>query len=153
MKKFGVLLVLLMICCATVGCGKKAKLTGLYPVKGKVTLNGEAVEGVMVTLVPENFTGDARSASGKTDANGVFKVQTMEPGDGAFPGNYGITITKRENDGPALSEEEFNAARDSGRQIISTSSNKFPPKYEKVGTSGLNVTVVAGKNPDLNLDL
>jgi len=94
---------------------QKDKLPPLYSVKGRVTWNGEAVERATVTLVPENFSGEARSAIGVTDANGVFKVQTMEPGDGAFPGDYVIKVTKIEFDGPMPAPEELEAARDAGR--------------------------------------
>ena len=153
MKKKVYVLLLLVLCCVVLGCGKKAKLTGLYPMKGKLTLNGEPVEGALVTLVPLSFTGDALAASGETDAEGAFKVQTMDPGDGAFPGEYFITVTKKEVVGKMPTAEELDAARDAGKRMIINSKNTFPPKYEKTGTSGLKVTVVAGKNEDLILDL
>jgi len=152
MKKYGCVL-LLVLCCVIAGCGKKAKLTGLYPVKGKLTLDGSPVEGALVTLTPVNFTGDARAASGETGADGTFIVQTMDPGDGAFPGEYVITVTKREVVGKMPTAEEFDAARDAGQRLIVNSKNIFPAKYEKTGTSGLKVTVVEGKNEDLILDL
>ena len=153
MKKNAYVLLLLVLCCVVFGCGKKAKLSGLYPIKGKLTLNGSPVEGALVTLVPQNFTGDARAASGETDADGAFKIQTMDPGDGAFPGEYNITVTKKEVIGKMPTAEELDAARDAGQRIIINSKNIFPVKYEKTGTSGLKVTVVAGKNDDLILDL
>ena len=152
MKKSGYFL-LLVLCCTVFGCGEKPKLSGLFPVKGKLTLNGSPVEGAMVTLVPKSFSGDARSARGTTDAKGEFTVSTLDPNDGALPGEYSITVTKMEYDGPVPTEAELDAARDAGRQISIKTKNAFPAKYAKSGTSGLTVTVVSGKNEDLILEL
>ncbi len=84
----------------------------VYPVEGKVTYNGEPVEGATVIFhsVTENV-----AARGLTDAQGNFRLQTYTPNDGAVAGEHKVTVKKAElktvpnpddeNLGPISSEE------------------------------------------------
>jgi hypothetical protein len=145
--------VLLLATVAVAGCSPKAGLSGLYPVQGKVTFNGQPVEGAEVTLTPDAVSGESRGAGGRTNGSGEFKIRTLEPDDGAYPGKYHVTVTKLEPDGKMPTTEELNAARDSGKQINIKMKNSLPEKYAKIKTSGLTYTVTAGKNSDLVIDL
>ena len=126
------------------GCSSKEGLSGVYPCEGTVTYNGAPVENATVTFYPDGSGGDARTAGGSTDAGGKFKTTTLKPQDGLFPGNYKVTITKREEYGPPGKthvNEEGETVQD-GRPT----KNVLPEKYEKVETSGLTATIEKKKN-------
>ena len=145
----------LLLCCIFIvsGCGKKTGLDGLYPVKGKLTLDGVPVEGVTINLTPGSVSNETRPATGLTDANGEFKIRTLDPDDGAYPGEYYVTLTKMVPDGKVPTTEELDAARDAGKRIEIKMKNDFPAKYSKIMTSGLTFKVSPDNNEDLVLDL
>jgi hypothetical protein len=68
------------------GCGSK---DGLVKVEGVVTLDGKPLEGAMVTFYPE---GSGHFANGMTDKSGAFTLTSYQPGDGATPGDYKVTV-------------------------------------------------------------
>ncbi|MCL6504442.1 MAG: carboxypeptidase-like regulatory domain-containing protein [Pirellulales bacterium] len=78
------------------GCGSDAPKITTVPVTGKVTYNGQPVEGATVAFIPNN--PDGRPARGTTDAQGVYTLVTyLGPNDqpsGAEPGEYKVTIEK-----------------------------------------------------------
>ena len=75
-----------------VGCGGSG--LGTIPVSGKITVDGQPMEGVMVVFNP----GDGgRAAAGRTDAQGIYKLTTEIAGDGALPGSYKVAVSKHEN--------------------------------------------------------
>jgi hypothetical protein len=63
-------------------------------VKGVVTFDGQPLEGATVIFVPSGEV--ASTAAGPTDAQGRFELTTRSPGDGVMPGDYRVTITKKE---------------------------------------------------------
>jgi hypothetical protein len=91
------------------GCGGGK---GTVPVKGTVKLDGKPLARATVLFVAQ--TPGGRDATGSTDANGVFRLTTFEPGDGALPGNYKVVIQPTaEADGgpPAATIEEAQQAK------------------------------------------
>lgn len=134
------------------GCKKEAKLKGVYPIKGKVTYKGEAVEDASIKLVPQTLSGEIRAAGARSDANGEFSVTTLSPGDGAFPGAYTITVSKMVSD-KTYTQAEIDEANEKGISLAQSSTNQLPAKYANPKQSGLTVTVLAGANEDLVLDL
>lgn len=66
-----------------------------HPVSGKVTVNGAAASGAVVTLYPLGEKIDVRNSRpwAITAPNGSFQLQTYEAGDGAPTGDYDITVT------------------------------------------------------------
>jgi hypothetical protein len=82
----GVLIAFLVL--AQFGCGGKDQ-----PVKleGAVTLDGEPVEGAIVSFLPDE--GGGRFAHGMTAKDGSFQLTTYKPDDGALPGDYRVTVT------------------------------------------------------------
>ncbi|MGL6195075.1 MAG: carboxypeptidase-like regulatory domain-containing protein [Thermoguttaceae bacterium] len=97
MKKLNIF-TLLAICVvfssSILGCNKGP---ALIPVSGKVTLNGEPLEGANVSFSPKHI-GNGDAAVGVTDANGLYKLQIMDPkakvGGGTTKGEYTVTIRK-----------------------------------------------------------
>ena len=74
------------------GGGDNPDRPALYPVKGKVTLNGEILAGASVTFYPKS----GPTARGVTDDKGEYTLTTYEAGDGAVEGSHQITVHKTE---------------------------------------------------------
>lgn len=82
-------------------CGKKepARLP-VYPVHGKILVEGKPVEKVMVVLHPLDGL-DLQGASkpfAKTSADGTFDLSTYDPKDGAPAGKYAVLVYWFKND-------------------------------------------------------
>jgi hypothetical protein len=92
--RLGLLLPALLLTAA--GCGGKGK-----PVKveGFVTLDDKPLPGATVTFAP---VGEGRPASGRTDADGSFRLTTFRSDDGALPGEYKVIVVMGE-----ITEEQF----------------------------------------------
>lgn len=119
---------LLALAWAAGGCGPNTP--GLVPVTGKVTLtDGTVPQGEVLTVnfVPDRLGSGqpGKAASGKIAADGSFTLSTIDPNDGAFPGDYKV---------------EVHAYRTYvGREPL------VADKYEKSTTSDLTAKVEAGK--------
>jgi hypothetical protein len=145
---------------AIAGCGSDG-FTPPVPVKGKVTLGGKPVEGALVTF--HNKTG-GRSASGKTEKDGTFKLTCINTDDGAPPGDFNVSIKKVEAKGGGdagvdISSGNFGA--DYGAQMAAAASgttskllkDAIPAKYGDPTQSGLTRSVVKGEPNDFVFDL
>lgn len=151
-KPFCLLLLSCFFCVLAFGCSKAPLLSGLSPLKGKITLDGAPLEGATVSFVP--FESANRPATAKSDANGEFKVRTLEPDDGIAPGKYNISVSKRVTEsGKEMTPEEAFEASQKGKQVIINRIETLPAKYTKAISSGFEVTVIEGKNEDIILDL
>ena len=124
-----------------------------FPVTGKVTLGGQPVEGATVS-----FQAAQNSATGTTDAGGIYKLTTFAAGDGAVPGEYKVAITKFEggaapsgaasgSGGLASGElpDDYEAPEE-GAEEPAAPENELPAKYADAETSGLTATVSEGEN-------
>jgi hypothetical protein len=123
------------------------------PVRGKVTLDNQPVEGATVT-----FLGEApgqRSAAGVTQADGSFQLTTHNPNDGAFPGNYKVTIQYSEGvegGGGKNMKEAFDAfKKGQDQQKKRTPKYVIPPKYSDAGQTVLKQKVPPEGNVAYNL--
>lgn len=121
-----------------IGCGGPKTL----PVNGTVvftgaTENAKELAGYNITIEPEapNAEGKKHSGSGVIGADGTFKISTFDLNDGAVPGKHKVAITPPilNGDGPAP------------KPLIAS-------RYGDLGTSGLIITVEAGK-PDIKLEV
>jgi hypothetical protein len=72
---------------AGTGCGGAGKPV---PVRGVVTLDGTPLPRATVLFLHQDAGG--RDANGFTDAEGVFRLSTFKPDDGALPGKYRVVI-------------------------------------------------------------
>jgi hypothetical protein len=63
----------------------------VYPVRGKVLVDGRPAERVVVTLYPSGGAGGRRSMA-TTEADGSFQVTTSARYDGVPPGEYAVTL-------------------------------------------------------------
>ncbi|VTU00312.1 Uncharacterized protein OS=Singulisphaera acidiphila (strain ATCC BAA-1392 / DSM 18658 / VKM B-2454 / MOB10) GN=Sinac_3752 PE=4 SV=1 [Gemmataceae bacterium] len=84
-------LALAALAVALVGCGGSGR-AGIYPVKGRVVVEGLPGQGAIVTLHPtDGSTSKARSMA-VADADGAFQVSTFGKYDGAPAGEYAVTL-------------------------------------------------------------
>ncbi len=125
-------------------------------VSGTVTYNGSPVEGASVTFSPQDKGGLA--AAGTTDAQGHFKLTTINADDGAVPGSYAVMISKTEGEaasGETQTEEEAYKQAFPGNQPAAESKAKdlLPAKYKDKATSGLTATVAESGKNDFTFEL
>ena len=115
------------------GCGPSGTAPTLK-VTGKVTYNGQAVEGVTVNFSPQN----GRPATGSTNASGEFTLSTFAPGDGAVPGVHTVAIAPGASDAPPPMPGTPEA------ENPRAAAASFPPRYSDPKQSGLTATVEEG---------
>ncbi|MDR0609974.1 MAG: carboxypeptidase-like regulatory domain-containing protein [Planctomycetaceae bacterium] len=137
--------VCLLLC---LGCGN-SNLDGLVPAKGVLKFNGQPVAGASVIFNPVDQT---RSASGLTDANGNFTMMTLNPGDGVYPGEYIVTVTKIEYRGE-MREEHSEGSRETIVHDTREMIEHLPSKYAAADTTDLKVTIPADGNKKIAFDL
>jgi hypothetical protein len=142
---------------ALTGCWGKSEVKGrpkVYPVSGRITYKGEPVVGADVTFVCEE---KERSAFGRTDSQGRFKLTTFSPNDGAVEGKHLVTVVKVDHgeappqppvDDPAYDPEAVNRAA-----AAPPPKSLVPVKYGNPKTTDLFVVVTAGDNPEVTLEL
>jgi hypothetical protein len=126
-------------CLALCGCGDDR---GLVPVSGTVTLGGQAMPGpgdlTFVPLeTPEGFP--VRPAKAEFAADGFFRAQSYQPGDGLYPGKYRVLVSCWEvaptPDGPPA-------------------KSFIPRRYQSHAESGLELQVEPGSAAiDFPIDL
>lgn len=138
------------------GCGQStqdANRPKTIPVTGTVTYKDAPVEGATVTFSPATQGPESRGAVGKTDASGKYQLTTFEPGDGAIPGSYVVTISKTETTG-ALSEEEVNKYYEQGKTPPEPkTTDLLPAKYKTPKGSDLKADVSEGSDNAFDFNL
>lgn len=162
MKKYALALAAALSCslvgAGLVGCSK-SRLEGLVPAEGVVTLNGEPVSGATVMFAPKKLdpTRSKGSAQAVTDADGKFKMTTLDPGDGVFPGEYYVTVTKDSFEG-GLTREEARTRRDNPEtredpRPEQSLIRELPDQYADINSSGLDRTISDKGDKNILLEL
>ncbi len=138
---------LLGLICLTLlaGCNS-ASVSGTVTAGGKVTYKGAAIEGAIVTFVPE---GNGRTATATTEAGGVFSLTTVDAA-GAIPGKYKVTVEKVEYAvGGTSSMEEAST----GNAAEGKTKRALPAKYATATSTPLLIEVPSSGKKDLDLAL
>ena len=143
-----------------VGCGGGDGFPPPVPVSGKVLVAGKPVEGAAVTFLSKS---GGRSASGKTDKDGNFKLTSVKTDDGASPGEYAVTISKQEAKGGGSATVDISkgygdnygkmqgaAGSGSMEKVI---NQVLPAKYADPLQAGLVRSVVKGDKNEFDFDL
>ena len=120
------------------GCGPSGPQP--VPVTGAVTYNDKAVE-VMVTFLPVAETGQV--AKGLSDKSGKFSLSTLAPEDGAFPGQYRVSVLPAEPPPMPGPSGDFPPSYRS----------PLPVKYGNPETSGFTADVREGADNDFTFAL
>jgi len=99
-------------CCllAFVGCGDDGGRIKVYPVTGKVLVNGQPAEGANVAFfgsTPELQGPAAIVPTGTSNAEGVFELTSFDPGDGAPEGTFNVTVIWPEPIPPNVDQEMY----------------------------------------------
>ena len=170
------LLVLVAIGLLATGCRWGGNRPIVHPVKGRVMLEGQPLEGVGVSFSPV-VKGQAVTAFGKTLADGSYTLTSTRGGPlgaGAVAGEYAVMLQKFLEVAPDAVPPEFAAASgDPSRSVQQWFSKQettriedektvrcvilglLPEAYGNAETSGLRVTVKPGTNsgPAFEFDL
>lgn len=125
----------------SVGCGERGP--ELLPVKGIVTFKGKPIAKINVMFVPSDKQGII--AQGTSDENGKFWLQTLDPKDGAMPGNYKVSFKYVSDTIPDM--PGFAGG-------VQPEKSPIPVKYSDENKSGITATVDANTSKsDFKFDL
>lgn len=124
----------LALCLPLVGCGSAE----YGSVEGRITLDGQPLEGGFVQFFPE-APGGGTVAYGKTDAGGHYQMAISDAHAGILPGTYRVEITTAEV-----------AVDDNARPYMIR--ERIPVKYNKKSEL-TGKTVVAGETQRFDFDL
>jgi hypothetical protein len=132
---------------AVAGCGGPK----LYPVKGRITLEGKPMKGGgAITFMPVSDQ-TAKLASGTIDENGNYELMTEKPGDGSMPGEFRVVINQTvEEEGEGGSDESKRVEKAS---LVVPEADRIPQIYGDAYESPLRATVEAKDLNEFNFDL
>jgi hypothetical protein len=101
---------LLAVCLLHAGCGGKSDRPRLYPVKGRLLVQGQPAAGARLALTPTENADPALWKMGYptaiVQADGSFAFSSYEEGDGAPAGNYKLIASWIEGDTGIPDEDE-----------------------------------------------
>jgi hypothetical protein len=106
----------------------------VYPLTGTFAFEGEPAMGAALVLYPKDESISARPRA-MVNEDGTFAVTTYEPGDGAPPGEYKVTVEWR---------RPVNGQHGGGDDL--PPPNVLPPAYSNPRTTPLVVAVEEGEN-------
>jgi hypothetical protein len=133
-----------------VGCGSDDGLGKRYRVTGTVKYKGQPLEKGTISFVPA--TPDPKGINiGATGVieNGSYSLSAQGDVEGAFPGEYLVTVDSRKVD---LSKAAANAQgggsfrQDDVAKANASAESLIPKKYLVPDTSGLKATVKESSN-------
>jgi hypothetical protein len=118
------------------GCSKTEEgRIPVYPVSGKVTVNGQSAAGARVVFygATPDLTGPGTPApAGTTDENGEFRLRSYDPEDGAPAGEFKVTVDWPEPIPPNVDQEMYRP------------KDRLQGRYSNPDKSGLRITVPEG---------
>jgi hypothetical protein len=136
------------------GCGDDGGLEKRHSVSGTVTYKGAPVKSGRISFVPTKPDGHA--ASGNI-VDGQYYLTTLNPGDGALPGTYKITVDDRELDAAKVKADTDAMAKRTGAvynaipqelqaKALKLAKGIVPGKYQIASTSDIEKEVKAESN-------
>ncbi|MDR2441189.1 MAG: hypothetical protein LBE12_17650 [Planctomycetaceae bacterium] len=136
------------------GCFSQARLEGLAPVSGTVTLDDQPFEGAMVNLHPINVENKRpRLGLGMTDNTGHFDIMTLQPKDGVYLGEYKVTVSKTIAI-PKVTPEQEQKLIQQGKPIPEPDIKELVPLlYTDVATTPLTTTIGVKGEKNLTIEL
>ncbi len=117
------------------GCGGQPERPEVvYPLTGELQFEGKPAAGASIVLHAQDEAIAARPIA-TVNEDGTFAVTTYEPGDGAPPGEYKVTVEwHRPVAGQNVEGDEL------------PPPNVIPPAYARPQTTPLTITVEEGEN-------
>jgi hypothetical protein len=132
--------ILCVVVVALAGCGSEYQIA---PVSGKITLDGEPLDGALVNFEPVR-QGDSLEAgygsNAECDANGAFSLKSLHGEDGAIVGPHRVLITT------------FKAKEGPNGETLIWSQEKVPQRYMDYDKP-LTFEVPADGTSEANFDL
>jgi hypothetical protein len=122
------------LCCLSCSAG-----ASLHPVRGKVLLKGEPVEGAVVTFHPKGADLRTVLPVGQTDAEGTFTLSTGQS-PGAPAGEYVVTLICPQ----MVDAKGKKQVGMSGQRL--TTVDAFKGAYAREESSTIKVEVKSGAN-------
>ncbi len=117
----------------------------VYKAGGKVMLDGQPCVDAVVTLFSDT---NSLSATGRTNAEGEFKLTTYKDGDGAVEGGHKVTVVKRE-----FVEEKTKYDSANERSVALIPKELLPKKYLTPATSGITCSVATSGTNDFKIEI
>ena len=112
-----------------------------YPVRGTIRYNGMPLAEAMILFHPlDHDAPEIARPLAFTDRNGNFALTSIQPNDGAPPGEYAMTVELRE-------------LKPDGDQMVRDGRNLLPEKYRDPKASGLHFIVEPEPNEVPVIDL
>lgn len=137
--------VLLLLAGCNRGPTKPDNMPELTPCVITVTYQGQAVQEASVLLAPK---AGQFSAAGTTDASGRAVMKTNAMFDGVTPGEFRVSITKREKAAPTSQKDPSLDPAEYAKTMTAPPppqpKSLIPEKYSSFGASGLTLTVSQG---------
>jgi hypothetical protein len=127
------------------GCGSGSPFP-VEAVEGIVTLDGQPVEGAVITFVPVDVA-EGKAAYARTDETGIYKLTAFnggKSGAGTMTGRYIVSILKEVPVREPTTKELADAEK--GIEINIPLRSVIPIRYNDAQTSGLTAEIVKGKN-------
>jgi predicted small lipoprotein YifL len=148
-RQLGGLAALVVFTVCLSGCGPAGPKT--YPVKGKLTINGQAPKDVNMAFYPVGANLEAAGA--EMAADGSYTLKTGREGKaGAMAGDYKVVLSQNTQ---TLGAGQYKPGAEGGApnmQRPSAGPLNFPERYLAAATSDKTVTVKAGDNT-INIDI
>jgi hypothetical protein len=124
------------------GCGGGG-VSGTSPVRGKVTYNGEAVEGATISFYSE--AEGVRPAVAVSASDGTYELKTLDTA-GAMPGKYVVLVAKTETPPELMKEVSMDEAAANAGKPLPQPKELLPPKYGDAAQTPFKVEVKSGAN-------
>jgi major membrane immunogen (membrane-anchored lipoprotein) len=131
------------------GCGTDDGLGKRYRVSGTITYKGQPLEKGTISFYPT--TPDPKginNGANSTIVNGRYSLSTLGDEDGAFPGDYLVSIESKDVD---FKKAESNVQggvfkQDDVAKAYRSAKNLIPDKYSNYDTSGFTAKVKESSN-------
>ncbi|MEQ9406171.1 MAG: hypothetical protein RIK87_00535 [Fuerstiella sp.] len=150
------ILITALIATGIAGCGSgAAPPEPTYPVSGVVTFKGQPVVGADITF----FNAEKkRSAFGRSNNNGEYKLTTFSSNDGAVDGKSAVIIMKyapppADIVQPDVDSEDYQPPGIGQDTMPAKPKSDIPERYADQATSGLIAVVSAETENVINFDL
>jgi hypothetical protein len=112
---------------ALAACGDGRNLHKVYPVKGRILVNGQPANECQIVLNRTSDIPNPVTPQALTDANGEFEITSYFANDGAPEGEYIATITWRERSG--VTKQDFDGPDRLGGAYAKVEKTKGLPGF------------------------
>ena len=148
MKRFWLILCCFGMIISLASCSRNA--LPIAPVTGTILYQGKPAADAYIQFHSET-PETCRSATGMTDANGVYTLSTVgSTAPGAMPGKYRVTVSKmvdiNKDKVDSAAAKPGDAPSDYVAYKEPEMKNLYPAKWALPETSGLTAEVKKGKN-------